>query len=602
MPVFERVLWRATRGNLFMKQAEIEQVTYDPQTNQEVEKNVFMIFSQGERIRNKIRKICDSFNAHLYDCPDTYEARDELAKQTDDKLREFAQIMKHTDTTRNQQLKVIAKSWKPWLIKVRKELAIFHTMNMFDYDVTQKCLVGEGWVPLSMREEVTQRVRNGTQKSGGIVPSIMNPMATEETPPTAFKENKFTTSFQLIVDAYGVARYREMNPTPFTCITFPFLFAIMFGDLGHGFLMTLFALWLVMNEKKFGSMKLGEMSSNIFRGRYVILLMSIFAMYVGWLYNETFSLPIDWWGTNWMPQDAAGQLATRIDPDRTYEFGVDPIWNGAVNELIYYNSLKMKVSIIFGVIQMMFGIFLSAGNAKDSGHMIDFWAGFIPQLLFFSCLFGYLTLCIFIKWLTPYPNTNLAPSLLQFFIAFAMSPGSITPETRVYPGQEGIGVVLILLAVICIPWMLVPKPMYEKKQFMKKVAQGEALESDFVYSDIIIHQFIHAAEFILGCISHTASYLRLWALSLAHSELAKVFWEQIMHPMLYSGSAVGLIIGFIFFSGATTGVLLMMESGSAFFHALRLHWVEFQSKFFHGDGYAFRPFTFAKITHEDEGN
>lgn len=42
---------------------------------------------------------------------------------------------------------------------------------------------------------------------------------------------------------------------PYTIITFPFLFAVMFGDLGHGILMTLFAVWMVLRESRILSQK-----------------------------------------------------------------------------------------------------------------------------------------------------------------------------------------------------------------------------------------------------------------------------------------------------------------------------------------------------------
>jgi len=500
--------------------------------------------------------------------------------------------------------------------KVVKEKAIYDTMNMFNYDIGRKCLIAEGWTPKTATEKIVNAMRQATESSGALVPSILSVIKSKEEPPTTFKTNKFTKVFQGMIDSYGVARYQEVNPGVFTIVTFPFLFAVMFGDFGHGILMTIFASVLVYNEQKLAKANLNEMVKTCFNGRYLLLLMGIFSMYTGILYNECFSVAMTIFGPSAYENNTAKSNDTywpRYE-GAIYPFGVDPAWGGSPNMLTYYNSLKMKMSVIFGVSQMVLGIMMSLLNGLHFHHPLDIFGEFIPQMIFMLSLFGYMCILIIYKWCVNWSNASFSPPfIINLMIGMFLSPTN-PGDNKMYSGQTTVQLILIALAFISVPWMLFFKPRMLKRQHEAKMRQNPSSVveehdehgEEFDSGEIMVKQVIHTIEFVLGAISNTASYLRLWALSLAHSELSQVFWDRVL--VLAFGMAkdsVGLGFVFIFicwsvWAGMTAGVLLIMESLSAFLHALRLHWVEFQNKFYHGDGRLFKPFSYDAILHPED--
>uniref|UniRef100_A0A673ZQU0 V-type proton ATPase subunit a n=1 Tax=Salmo trutta TaxID=8032 RepID=A0A673ZQU0_SALTR len=642
IPTFERMLWRVCRGNVFLRQADIEDSLEDPATGDQVYKSVFIIFFQGDQLKTRVKKICEGFRASLYPCPETPQERKEMAAGVATRIDDLQMVLNQTEDHRQRVLQAAAKTVRVWFIKVRKMKAVYHTLNLCNIDVTQKCLIAEVWCPVSDMDSIQFALRRGTEKSGSTVPSILNRMQTKQTPPTFNKTNKFTSGFQNIVDAYGIGNYREMNPAPYTIITFPFLFAVMFGDLGHGVLMTCAALYLVLRESRLVAQKNdNEMFSMVFAGRYIILLMGVFSIYTGIIYNDCFSKSLNLFGSGWSvrpmfdPRTLDENKVLQLDPavrgvfNGPYPIGIDPIWNIATNKLTFLNSFKMKMSVILGVIHMLFGVSLSLFNHLYFKKPLNIYLGFIPEIVFMASLFGYLVILVFYKWVAYDAHTSRnAPSLLIAFINMFLFNYSDPTNQPLYRGQMAIQTLLVLIALACVPCMLIVKTLVMRRQYLWqknlgtqnfggiRVGNGptedqaeiiqhdqlsqhsESDEHEFNFGDVAVHQAIHTIEYCLGCISNTASYLRLWALSLAHAQLSEVLWTMVMHLGLSSrsfGGFVALSIIFGAFAVLTVCILLIMEGLSAFLHALRLHWVEFQNKFYVGQGFKFLPFTFESI-------
>lgn len=311
------------------------------------------------------------------------------------------------------------------------------------------------------------------------------------------------------------------------------------------------------------------------------------------------------------------------------------------------NSLKMKIAVILGVSHMSLGILLKGINARYFYSNLDFYFEFIPQFVLLLVTFGYMDLLIILKWLTYYQNTADAPSIVAFMIDMMLTGGDVkqTPLVGNKDSHRIVNIIILTVALLCIPTMLLVKPIILTQEIKKKEAskrpgaielgvcsfkkrkmsddmsdpenQSDSDEEESklikrgpqarkrfgndqdrrsqVYSpgddpysieekkdearerlvdatdcyktekghdlqEIWIHQLIETIEFVLGTISNTASYLRLWALSLAHSQLSEVFYDKLIRSGVEKGNWVIIFFTLPFFITANFFILILMDS------------------------------------------
>ncbi|XP_039568297.1 V-type proton ATPase 116 kDa subunit a3 isoform X2 [Passer montanus] len=563
---FERLLWRACRGYLVASFVEMPEPMEDLATGESITWVIFLISYWGEQIGQKIRKISDCFHCQVYTYPESEDSRTEAISRLHGQIQELSVTLEETEKYLAEVLDKVAQVLPTWRVQVQKMKAIYLVLNQCSFDVTKKCLIAEVWCPVRDLTQVQDALRQGSYQSGSSVECFVQRVPTSESPPTLIRTNKFTAGFQSIVDAYGVASYQEVNPAPYAIITFPFIFAIMFGDVGHGLLMFLFALWMVLYE----------------------------------------------------------------DSPRLRQ-GTNEIWSLATNHLNFLNSFKMKMSVVLGIVHMGFGVVLGVFNHVHFQQRHRLVLEFLPEMIFLLALFGYLVFLIFYKWIKfSAADSLVAPSILIHFIDMFLFTSN-AENLPLYPGQVPVQMVLVVLALASVPVLLLGTPLYqwcrqraprtplapgEQEPLLEGQEAGNSVNATTAdvesgghspdakhldFAEVFMHQAIHTIEYCLGCVSNTASYLRLWALSLAHAQLSEVLWTMVMRNGFVGLSYVGgvvLVPVFAAFAVLTVAILLVMEGLSAFLHALRLHWVEFQNKFYVGAGYKLCPFAFAPDTWE----
>lgn len=549
----EEFLWKSLHGNLCF--VSVEMAT--------PKKMGFICFTHGEKAIERIRNICIKIDARIV----RYENKRTVKKQGDllslsSNLSQLTKMHQINTETFSTEIKTIAREVFAWKYYIIREIEIEIAMSKLEMNKENSYLTGEGFILKRNEEKFGHLIKKIVEIHGDAAAEII-PIDDETVKPTYFDTNPITECFQNLTNVYGIPQYKEINPAVFSISTFPFLFGAMFGDVGHGLILVAIGIYFIKKEK---TLSIPESLEIIFDARYLLVFMGIWAVYFGFLYA-------DFMGCSFGEYLSGYSNGKKV---KNCLFGIDYIWHEAENGPSFINSLKMKTSVVIGFFHISFGMVLNVLNAQYKKDKVKLYGTIVPQMVIFFGLIGYMIFLIFLKWSMPKPSW---PGIISMIIEMATFK-TVTEE--VYFGQNLIQKTLMILVLGAFPCMLISEPIY--KTITKTIPKNTTA------FDMWLHSFIEGIEFSMGLISNISSYLRLWAVSLAHSELSGIlFAKTVGSPTLSIWAKMPLSILWI---AGTFILLICLEGLSAMLHSLRLHWIEFGSKFFKGEGVLFTPITF----------
>ena len=326
MERMKKMLFRITRGKALTH--------FKPYIQDGIEKVAYLVvFSAAGGNKERVQKICDSFMGQRFEIPDMngldeviLEIKGKISKSralydtSVGQLKDYLYDL-NSSKTHSEDADVSVLEIYKWF--VAKEKSIYYAMNQLK--LHRQTFIGYMWIPSEKESVIAGKLQQFSTTEFSKWRAADGKQG--PTPPTSFKTNDMLEFHQITVDTYKYATYGEINPAIFQVVSFPFLYAVMYGDYGHGFIFFLLGSCLCLFESKLR--KIPSMKGLLVT-RYFWLMMGFFACYNGLIYNEFFAINNDWFGTCYdIAAYESGATPGYIgyksaDHECVYPFGMDP--------------------------------------------------------------------------------------------------------------------------------------------------------------------------------------------------------------------------------------------------------------------------------------
>ncbi|MEM2135160.1 MAG: V-type ATP synthase subunit I [Candidatus Freyarchaeota archaeon] len=483
------------------------------------------------------------------------------------------------------------------------------------FRITKTTVEVWGWVPLDQVKRLSAAIDNATQRSAIIEVTKTIPPAEE--PPTKMQNARIFGAYQKLVRGFGIPNYKEVDPTKLMILTFPLFFGLMFPDVAHGAILALFAL--IILAWKLRKPVVTGIAAYIYEGAGLLFICGLSAIIFGFLFGAVF-----------------GSHAV-----------YNPLW---FNPFTTEGNFKLlRLSIVIGVMEITFGFSVKFVNLIKKGHKK--LAVFQPLFLIWFYIGAFLIIYSdeysvnFMNWFSPQGESF---TKLQEFTISYMSSGKFTWENlqlfsqAITPWYYTTIRPLKCLEPLGIGTYLLDTQFWHLLELQIQLTHSAALEemAHLIQTMVILNttawgpaihlppvqfltfgcvfiplfislfgtiavshdkasEFSEQLDYLISCLSHSISFARIFALAAVHAILSEIFLELPGPPALANiievtqfgtYSVPTLVTESLLWAGIGAILIIGLEGLLSFMNSLRLHWVEFFSKFYAGDGREFAPF------------
>jgi V/A-type H+/Na+-transporting ATPase subunit I len=308
----------------------------------------FMCFAMPTKHRIDIERILKTHHSEIFQIPPELPHDVTLAlKEVNNQLKQTA----HQDKQVLSALKKLGRENHNKLVSWRETAENILALLQAERKILQSGRLAsiKGFVPQKKFAELTQKINADLE---GKVLVLENEPVPAADPPTMVSHNRFVRPFEEITKLYGLPHYDELDPTPIIAITFPLIFGLMFGDIGHGLLLLIGGLILGMLIKK------GQAIKNVC---WILAACGVGAIIAGVLFGEFFGIQVfsPLWFSPFPQLSGLGTAST----DNVLMF------------LIF--------SLFVGVIQIVSGLVLELVDYLFKHNVVDAVLTSVPKIAFY---------------------------------------------------------------------------------------------------------------------------------------------------------------------------------------------------------------------------